>query len=107
MVFGHQLVTSLVSSFGFFISPKSSTWPIALAGSRGPHEMHDGIHVVGVAGRMKVEDGGQRGVTQPFWLRIVVQQGFPFGVSWRSIPQETTDAKQSATASTRAAQRAA
>jgi hypothetical protein len=21
---------------------------------------------------MKVEDGGQRGVTQPFWLRIVV-----------------------------------
>ena len=69
--------------------------------------MQNGIHVVGVEGRMKVEDGGKRGVTPPFWLPIVVQHGFPFGVSWRSIPQDTTDAKQSATASTRAAQRAA
>jgi len=36
--------------------------------------MQNGIHVVGVEGRMKVEDGGEdggkRGVTQPFWLRI-------------------------------------
>ncbi len=55
--------------------------------------MQDGIHVVGVEGRMKVEDGGKR--------------GFPCAVSWRSIPQDTTAAKQSATASTRAAQRAA
>ncbi len=61
---------------------------------------------VAVEGRMKVEDGGKRGLTPPFWLRIVVQHGFPCGVSWRSIPQETTDAKQSATASPRAAQRA-
>ena len=39
-------------------------------------EMQNGIHVVGVEGRMKVEDGGKRGVTQPFWLRIVGQHGF-------------------------------
>ncbi len=56
---------------------------------------------------MKMEEGSKRGVTQPSGCAIVVQHGFPFGVSWRSIPQETTDAKQSATASTRAAQRAA
>ena len=80
---------------------------MSLAGPIGPHEMQNGIHVVGVEGRMKVEEGGKRGVTQPFWLRIVVQYGFPFGVSWRSLPQDTTAAKQSATASTRAAQRAA
>ena len=43
--------------------------------------MQNGIHVEGVEGRMKVEDGGKRGVTPPFWLRIVVQHGFPFGVS--------------------------
>ena len=69
--------------------------------------MQNGIFVVGVEGRMKVEDGGKRGVTKPFWLRIVEQHGFPFAVSWRSIPQETTAAKQSATASMRVAQRAA
>ncbi len=43
---------------------------MSLAGPIGPHEMQNGIHVVGVEGRMKVEDGGKRGVTQPFWLRI-------------------------------------
>ena len=32
--------------------------------------MQNGIHVVGVESCMKVEDGGKRGVTQPFWLRI-------------------------------------
>ena len=71
------------------------------------HEMQNGIHDVDVEGRMKVEDGGKRGVTQPYWLRIVGQHDFPCGVSWRSIPQETIVAKPSATASTRAAQRAA
>ena len=42
--------------------------------------MQNGIHVVGVESCMKVEDGDKRGVTQPFWLRIVVQHGFPCGV---------------------------
>jgi hypothetical protein len=50
------------------------------------------LHQKGVEGRMKVEDGGKRGVTQPFWLRMVVQHGFSFSVSWRSIPKDTTDA---------------
>jgi len=27
-------------------------------------------YIFHVEGRMKVEDGGKRGVTQPFWLRI-------------------------------------
>jgi hypothetical protein len=62
--------------------------------------MQNGIHVAGVEGRMKVEDGGKRGVTPPFWLRLMVQHGFPCGVSRRSIRQRITDAKQSATAST-------
>lgn len=51
--------------------------------------MQNGIHVVGVEGRMKVEDGGKCGVTRPFWLRIVVQHGFPslsHGVPSRRIP---------------------
>ena len=81
------------TKFGFFISQRSKTWRIALAGSRGPHEMQNGIHVVGVGGRMNVEDGGKRGLTEPFWLCIVVQHGFLLGVSWRSIQQDTTDAK--------------
>ena len=36
--------------------------------------MQNGIHVVGVEGRMKVEDGGEdggkRGVTRPFWCLV-------------------------------------
>src|SRR5690349_7056132 len=102
-VVGPQLVTSVVSSFGFFLSHKSSLWRISLAGSRVPHEMQNSIHIVGVEGRMKVEDGGQRDLTEPFWLRIVGQHGFRFAVSWRSILQDITDAEPSATASTRAA----
>ncbi len=40
--------------------------------------MQNGIQVVGVEGRMKVEEGGKRGVTQPFCSRIMGQHDIPF-----------------------------